>query len=79
MTVIAITGTSGKTTTAYLLYHIIKQARFKVSVITSNGMEINGEKLATGLHVTTPSPFRLQKFLRQALDGASKYFILEVN
>lgn len=39
---------------------------------------INGRNIDTGFHVTTPSSWQLQKFIRQALDGGSEYIILEV-
>lgn len=76
--VIGITGTSGKTTTTHLIYQILKCANMKVSMISTVEAIINGERLDTGFHVTTPSPFLLQKLLRQAADGGSQYVILEV-
>lgn len=78
MTVIGITGTDGKTTTANLLFHILKSAGLQVSLISSISAEINGKSLDTGFHVTTPGPWTLQKLMNQALKGGSKYLVLEV-
>lgn len=78
MTVIGITGTSGKTSTTHLLYEILEAASKKVSMISTVAAVINGKKYDTGFHVTTPSPWQLQKLIRQAADGGSKYFVLEV-
>jgi len=78
MTVIGITGTSGKTSTVHLLYEILKTAGKRVSMISTVHAVINGEKYDTGFHVTTPSPWQLQKFMKKAANGNSEYFILEV-
>ncbi len=78
MIVIGVTGTSGKTTTASMIYHVLKSAGKKVSVITTVSAIINGVNFDTGFHVTSPSPFSLQKYLNLAYKGGSEYFVLEV-
>ncbi|MCJ7740620.1 UDP-N-acetylmuramoyl-L-alanyl-D-glutamate--2,6-diaminopimelate ligase [Candidatus Microgenomates bacterium] len=78
MTVIGVTGTAGKTTTTHLIYQILKSAKLKVSMLSTVSAEINGRSFDTGFHVTTPSPWALQKFLKMAKEGSSQYFILEV-
>lgn len=78
MKIIAVTGTDGKTTTVNLIYHILKSAGFKASMISSIAAVIDGKSYDTGFHVTTPSSFALQKFLRQARKAKSQYFVLEV-
>lgn len=78
MTVIGVTGTDGKTTTAHLIYEILKNAGKKVSLISTVVAIVNGETFDTGFHVTTPTPWNLQKFMRKAVDGGSRYFVLEV-
>ena len=76
--IIGVTGTDGKTTTVYLIYHLLKNAGYKTSMVSSIGAIINDEEYETGFHVTTPSSFALQKFLRQARKRGSEYFVLEV-
>jgi len=78
MEIIAVTGTDGKTTTVNLLYHILKTAGHKVSMVSSIGAVVNGKAYDTGAHVTTPSSVALQKLLKKAKDSRSEYFILEV-
>lgn len=76
--VIGVTGTDGKTTTVSLIYHILKESGEKVSMLSSIAAYIDGKKYDTGFHVTTPSSFSLQKFLKKALTSGSKFFVLEV-
>src|SRR3989338_9720362 len=78
--VIGVTGTDGKTTTTSLIYHILRDAGYNASMITSVGAVINGKSLDVGFHVTTPSSFAIQRFLKKALNaGASNNFlVLEV-
>ena len=76
--VVGVTGTDGKTTTVNLIYHILKENNFPVSMLTSIGAFVGRKELETGYHVTTPSSISLQKILRRALRSGSKYFILEV-
>lgn len=78
MKVIAITGTDGKTTTTHLIYHILHSAGLPVSYISSVEAKIGDEKQDTGFHVTTPSPFQLQKLIFKAKQSGSRYLVLEV-
>ena len=78
MVVIGVTGTSGKTTTAHLIYEILKLSHKKVSLISSINAIINGKTYDTGFHVTTPNSIMLQKFMRRAVVGGTKYFIVEI-
>lgn len=78
MVVIGVTGTSGKTTTAHLIFEILKNAGKKVSLVSTVEANINGTSFDTGFHVTTPSPWELQSFMKKAADGKSEYFVLEV-
>lgn len=78
LTVIGVTGTDGKTTTATLLYEILKSAGYKTSVITSVHAVIAGTSYDTGFHVTTPTAFWVQKYLREAVDHGDSHVVLEV-
>lgn len=77
LTVIGITGTDGKTTTVNMLAHILKSAGKKVSWISSIGATIGDKSYETGLHVTTPNPWQVQKLLSQSVNQRSEYFIIE--
>lgn len=68
--VIGVTGTDGKTTTVNMIYQILKAAGKKVSMIST----IN----APGFHVTSPDPFTIQKFAKDAVNKKCEYLVLEV-
>jgi UDP-N-acetylmuramoyl-L-alanyl-D-glutamate--2,6-diaminopimelate ligase len=84
LTVIGVTGTDGKTTTVNLIYHILKTAGKEVSMISTVGAKIHGEASPLGFHVTNPSSFPLQKFLKLAVSKKNlrkedNYLVLEVS
>ncbi len=78
LTVIGVTGTDGKTTTATLIYELLKAAGIKVSKITSVHAVVAGQPYDTGFHVTCPDSFYIQKYLREAVDHKDTHFVLEV-
>lgn len=77
LVVVGVTGTDGKTTTVAMIYHILKEAGQKVSMISSVSALVGNSQFDPGLHVTTPSPFVLQGYLRDAIQAKSQYFVLE--
>lgn len=77
MTVIGITGTDGKTTTASLIYSILKEAGVKVGMISTVSASIGEQNLDTGFHVTTPDPVDVQYFLAQMVEAGLSHVILE--
>ena len=74
---IGITGTDGKTTTAFLIYQVLRELTGKASMISSVYAKIGEKEYTTGLHVTTPDAILVQKFLRLARKAKDEYFVLE--
>ena len=78
MTMIGITGTNGKTTSTYLLKHILEDALgAKVGLVGTIQNMIGNEVLHT--ERTTPESFELQGLFRQMLDAGCTHVIMEVS
>ncbi|MBI3980367.1 UDP-N-acetylmuramoyl-L-alanyl-D-glutamate--2,6-diaminopimelate ligase [Candidatus Microgenomates bacterium] len=78
LTVIGVTGTSGKTTVVSIIYHLLKKAGLAVSMVSTIQAIIGDKEYDTGFHVTNPDPWQLQKYFQQAVKAGSKYFVLEI-
>jgi len=78
LTLIGITGTDGKTTTAILTYETLKKAGLNVGVITTIGAKYGDTEIDTGLHMTSPDPSLIQKILKQMLDSGVTHVVCEV-
>jgi len=78
MTMIGVTGTNGKTTSTYLLKHILEQTiGAKVGLIGTIQNMIGDEVLYT--ERTTPESFELQALFRRMLDAGCTHVIMEVS
>jgi UDP-N-acetylmuramoyl-L-alanyl-D-glutamate--2,6-diaminopimelate ligase len=78
LSVVAITGTDGKTTSSTLLYHILREAKFKCALLSTVGAFIGNEKIDTGFHVTTPQPSDLLQFMKRMVNQGYTHLVLEV-
>jgi len=77
LTLIGVTGTDGKTTTANLLHHILREAGITAGMITTVNALIGEEELDTGFHVTTPEAHDVQRYLAQMLEAGLTHAVLE--
>lgn len=77
MTMVGITGTNGKTTTAEYLRHIISRSGIKCAVMGTLGCRTDGYSSETGY--TTPSPEVLFRELKKLADMGTKLCIMEVS
>lgn len=78
LTMIGVTGTDGKTTTSSIIYQILDKSGYKAAMISTVGAFIGGKVHDVGFHVTTPSSFAIQRYLRQAVDQNITHVVLEV-
>lgn len=76
--VIGVTGTDGKTTTANLIYHLLRKSGARVGLISTINALIDDASYDTGFHVTNPEPELLQKFLSLMVEKGMEYAVLEV-
>ena len=77
ITVIGITGTKGKTTTAFMLRSVLEAAGHKTGVIGTIGVAYGDKVIQTGN--TTPESYVVQKFLREMADNGCEYCVMEVS
>jgi len=77
LTMIGVTGTDGKTTTANLIYQILLSAGYRTGIISTVNATIGNDVLDTGLHVTTPEAPEVQRYLARMLDAGLTHVVLE--
>jgi UDP-N-acetylmuramyl-tripeptide synthetase len=72
---IGVTGTNGKTTTAYLVAAVVEAAGESVALISTVEYRVAGER-QTALH-TTPEASDLQRILRRAVESGCRVAVME--
>ena len=78
LTLIAVTGTKGKTTTAHMLREILSAAGYKTGMTGTLGAYIGREKLEDSPN-TTPEPIALHRTLRQMADAGCTRVVMEAS
>jgi len=76
--VIGVTGTNGKTTVVEMITKILEEAGYKVALLNSIRFKIGEKEEPNMLKMTMPGRFKIQKFLRQAVNSGCQYAVLEV-
>lgn len=74
---IGITGTNGKTTTTFLLHHLLNAIGKKAGLIGTIEYKI-GDKVIESTH-TTPDSIRLAAFLKEMQDAECQACVMEVS
>lgn len=77
--VIGVTGTKGKTTTCFIIYHILNSLGKKTGLVSSIEAKIGDRKIDTGFHVTSPDVVSLHRFLKEMVDADCEYAVVEVS
>jgi len=77
LVIIGVTGTSGKTTVAEMIYRILN-TKNKTALMSSISFRIGKEEEENKLKMTMPGRMKIQRFLRKAVRKNCKYAVLEV-
>jgi UDP-N-acetylmuramoyl-L-alanyl-D-glutamate--2,6-diaminopimelate ligase len=77
LVVIGVTGTDGKTTTANLLFNILRSAGIRAGLLSTIKADIGGTEELLELHVTTPESPVVQRYLRRMVDAGLTHCVLE--
>jgi UDP-N-acetylmuramoyl-L-alanyl-D-glutamate--2,6-diaminopimelate ligase len=77
MTVVGVTGTKGKTTTASLLFNLYTSLGFKCGLLSTIEVKI-GDKILPSTH-TTPDAISIQSFMREMVNNGCTYCFMEVS
>ena len=76
--VIGITGTNGKSTVVHLITQVLEEAGYSAAAVSSIEFRIKDKVWENDLKMTMPGRFKLQRFLRQAVQSNCQYVVLEV-
>ncbi|GAB1475566.1 UDP-N-acetylmuramoyl-L-alanyl-D-glutamate--L-lysi ne ligase [Bacillota bacterium] len=79
---IGITGTKGKSTTAYYVKSIIdsfQRASGKAPCAILSGIDVDDGVISGESHLTTPEALMLHRHFRNALDSGRDYLVMEVS
>lgn len=75
--VIGITGTNGKTTTCFMIWHMLRSAGFKAGLMTTVAYGVDKLKPELG-HMTTVDAFTLNRRIADIKNQGAEYLVLEV-
>lgn len=75
--VIAVTGTNGKTTTCFMIWHMLNQAGYKTGLMTTVAYGVDELEPELG-HMTTVDALTLNKRIKTIVDQGAEYLVLEV-
>lgn len=74
---VGITGTNGKSTTAFMVQSVLEQAGWRCGLLGTVHYDLCGRKLVSNM--TTPGPLELAGYLRECADAGAQAAVLEVS
>ncbi len=78
LTVIGVTGTTGKTTTCNLIYQILQKSGKKCAMMTTANFALDSKEWISKYKQTMLGRFKTQKFLKKAVKAGCKFCVIEV-
>jgi UDP-N-acetylmuramoyl-L-alanyl-D-glutamate--2,6-diaminopimelate ligase len=79
MTVIGVTGTSGKSTTVELIHYLLQNSGVKTGSISGIQFNIGEKSMHNGTLRTSLRPWHMQKLLRQMVRAKCEFAVIEVS
>ncbi len=77
LTIIGVTGTTGKTTTTHMIREILLKSGIKCGLIGSIGIKYNDQIIHTDN--TTPESYETHKYFREMLDHGITHVVMEAS
>ena len=77
LVVIGVTGTDGKTSTANILFSILRAAGVRAGLLSTIRAVIGDEEEPLALHVTTPEAPVVQRYLRRMVEAGLTHVVVE--
>lgn len=78
LTVIAVTGTKGKSSVTEMLFTVLRHAGHKAAVAGTINFQINDESRPNLYKMTLPGRGFIQRFLKEAVDKGATHAVVEV-
>ena len=75
--VIGVTGTNGKTTTCFMIWHMLNRAGLKTGIMTTVAWGVDQLEPELG-HMTTSDAFTLNQRIQKIADSGAEFLVLEV-
>lgn len=79
LVVIGVTGTNGKTTTAYYLAKALEASGFQTGCSTTAIVKVGARESLNTLKMTMPGRFALQRLLREMVRAGCRYAVIETS
>ncbi len=77
LNIIGVTGTKGKTSSVFLIYHLLKKLNINVALMSGVYCEVGDLKIKSSL--TTPQPDFIHWFLNEALSRGVTHVVMETS
>lgn len=71
-----VTGTDGKTTTAYLLHHLLSES-YPTGLLSTAGIRVRDATLTLSGHFTTPEAPEVQRLLAECVEAGCAHVVVE--
>ena len=78
LAIAGVTGTNGKTTTVYLIHHLLNQGQKRAGLLGTVTYDLGGGKQVPATH-TTPESLEIQSLLSQMRDNGCRACAMEVS